>query len=684
MAKIATNDELMFLDNLIDELKFADKSLNDDLINIYALSSLNILDDYYGGQLALFVHKQFVSGSMCILKQKMRLAITSCAKKTVTILRTRRRARRTPDPKRPAPANYKPRNGHGSDPNEKTGPGYGPQGFVTAGAAMPYQVGFENEPTATATVQEVTVTDPLSSDLDWTTFSLGDITFGANVVQVPAGLQSYTTTVTTTNSDGSPLLVDVSAGIDLATGVVSWTLRSVDPATGELPFGVDDGILGPENGTGNGTGSVAFTIEPNAGLASGTSFTNTASVVFDTNAPVATDTVTNTIDADAPSSSVATLPAASPANFTVTWAGTDPAGGSGVATYNVYVSTDGGAFSAFQLGTTATSAPFNGAQGHTYAFVSVATDNAGNVQTFPANPQATTLVPVQAPTALSAVAGTGTLGGTLALTATLTAGGAPLAGQAVSFTLNVGGTTTAVGTATTDAAGVATLANLSLAGLNAGTSPGAVGASFAGDLTHAGSTAGGDLTIAPAPTQQPVVVVMPKPVPLVTVQSVLWQTVKIGKGKHAKSTRELVVTFSGALERASAQNLNDYHLVAAGKDKKFGTRDDTKVKLAAPTYAATANPTAYTVTLTPKGTVPKQPLQLTINAAGTLDAAGRPIDGNRDGQPGGDFQATFQGGGIRLAGISQAGFPGRVAPESFDALMAMGHLDRAYRDRGGP
>ena len=32
------------------------------------------------------------------------------------------------------------------------------------------------------------------SDLDWTTFQLGDITFGSNVIAVPAGLQSYSTT----------------------------------------------------------------------------------------------------------------------------------------------------------------------------------------------------------------------------------------------------------------------------------------------------------------------------------------------------------------------------------------------------------------------------------------------------------------------------------------------------------
>src|SRR5262249_26998932 len=51
-----------------------------------------------------------------------------------------------------------------------------------------------------------------------------------------------------------------------------------------------------------------------------------------------------------------------------------------------------------QTGTTATSARFTGQDGHTYAFTSIATDNAGNVQQPPAGPQATTTVDHTPPT----------------------------------------------------------------------------------------------------------------------------------------------------------------------------------------------------------------------------------------------------------------------------------------------
>ena len=171
--------------------------------------------------------------------------------------------------------------------------------------------------------------------------------------------------------------------------------------------------------------------------------------------------------------------------FTVPWAGQDDAGGSGIASFDIYVSDDGGPFTAWLTGTQMTSATYTGQDGHTYAFYSVATDNVGHVQATPATAQTTTTVHVAQPTSLAAVSGAGTYGGTATLTATLTAGGAPLAGQVVSFTLTAGGSTTSVGTATTGSDGVATLRLVSLAGLPAGTAAGAVGAGFAGDASDA-------------------------------------------------------------------------------------------------------------------------------------------------------------------------------------------------------
>ena len=112
---------------------------------------------------------------------------------------------------------------------------------------------------------------------------------------------------------------------------------------------------------------------------------------------VGTDNVLLNVTAPAavlPSSSVAALPATeTSANFTVNWSGSDT-GGPGIATYSVFVSDNGGAFTPFLTATTQTSATFNGVNGHTYGFYSVATDTFGNVQTTPSAAQASTTVTV--------------------------------------------------------------------------------------------------------------------------------------------------------------------------------------------------------------------------------------------------------------------------------------------------
>jgi hypothetical protein len=100
---------------------------------------------------------------------------------------------------------------------------------------------------------------------------------------------------------------------------------------------------------------------------------------------------TTKVDATAPSSTVAALPAVlNTQSFLVSWSGSDSTGGSGLKSFDVYVSTDGGAFQPWQTGITQTSATYTGSFGHSYAFYSIATDNAGNREATPAGAQAVT------------------------------------------------------------------------------------------------------------------------------------------------------------------------------------------------------------------------------------------------------------------------------------------------------
>jgi hypothetical protein len=127
----------------------------------------------------------------------------------------------------------------------------------------------------------------------------------------------------------------------------------------------------------------------------------------------------------APTSSVNPLPAVSPPSFTVSWSGQDNPGGSGVASFDIFVSDNGGAFVPFLTGTTQTSAVFNGQPGHTYAFYSVATDFDGNREATPSAAQASTSVPAQVATTTSltsSVPSVSVFGQPVTFTATVSAG----------------------------------------------------------------------------------------------------------------------------------------------------------------------------------------------------------------------------------------------------------------------
>lgn len=264
------------------------------------------------------------------------------------------------------------------DPNALVGPGgYGPEGYLQPQGVWPYTIQFENIGTAAALT--VTLSQQLDLDLDWSTFQFGSFGFGPLNIAVPQGLTQYQTTVSYQNIDHSSVNVLVTLDFNVATGALTASLTSLNPMTGLAPEGVFDGFLYPETGTGDGQGYVSYTIQPRASLVTGTTIDGQASIVFDTNEAIVTDSIVNTIDADQPTSIIAMLPSASPETFTVSWSGSDL--GSGIATYEVFVGYNGG-FSRWLAPTTATSATFTGEDGHTYTFYVIARDHVGNVQFF--------------------------------------------------------------------------------------------------------------------------------------------------------------------------------------------------------------------------------------------------------------------------------------------------------------
>ena len=123
------------------------------------------------------------------------------------------------------------------------------------------------------------------------------------------------------------------------------------------------------------------------------SLENRARIYFLPNDPIDTPLVRNTLDAAGPTSQVAALPSTTTSpTFTVNWSGQDDANGSGIASYDLYGSRDGGIFVPYMSGTTLTSMSFTVIPGHTYSFYTVATDNVGHRENLPTAAQASIYV----------------------------------------------------------------------------------------------------------------------------------------------------------------------------------------------------------------------------------------------------------------------------------------------------
>ncbi len=185
------------------------------------------------------------------------------------------------------------------DPNEKlASPGVGETHTVSVGVPLDYHVYFENVSTATAPAQEIVITDQLDPALDPATLRFTEVQWGDYTI--PISTDDFEFSVRQVINDyraeePRSWWVDVSGEVEPATGVITWTLRTLDPDTAQLPEDVFAGLLPPEDGTGRGQGHVSYQVSPRAEAPIGSVITNQASIVFDTNEPIVTNEVTNTI-----------------------------------------------------------------------------------------------------------------------------------------------------------------------------------------------------------------------------------------------------------------------------------------------------------------------------------------------------------------------------------------------------
>jgi hypothetical protein len=288
-----------------------------------------------------------------------------------------------------------------TDPNNLVGPyGVGGQRWVAGTQGLTYGVSFNNEPTATAPAQKVTVTQALGSNVNLSTIGLPSITIpnGSSNVQVPvlpgsfnpaAGVDEFITNVDLRPAQS--LLVNVDAKLNRSTQTLTWTFSSIDPATGLPPFNPLVGFLPAGAGA-----NVSFSVTPAPGVATGTQVVEQATVVFDGQAPMSTPTWVNTIDNANPISHVSALATASTCpSFRVNWSGSDA--GSGLQGFTIFRSDNGSPYTPWLSNTSAAAATYTGAVGHIYSFYSIATDLTGNVEGGKTSAEASTTVTAAGP-----------------------------------------------------------------------------------------------------------------------------------------------------------------------------------------------------------------------------------------------------------------------------------------------
>ncbi|MGA2581371.1 MAG: SBBP repeat-containing protein [Bryobacteraceae bacterium] len=282
-----------------------------------------------------------------------------------------------------------------TDPNNFVGSaGVGGQRWIGLRQALSYAVSFQNEPTATGPAQQVVMTQPLGANVNLSTLRLTGIVIpnGSSNIEVPvppgsfnpaAGLDEFTTNVDLRPTQS--LFVNVDAKLNPATETLTWTFTSIDPTTGLPPLNPTIGFLPPGAGA-----NASFSITPNSGLATGSQVTEQATIVFVGSSPMSTKTWTNTVDNTTPTSRVKTLPTHSCLDLKASWSGTDV--GSGIQDYTIYVSDTGAAFTPWLTNTPAISATYQGEDGHTYGFYSIARDRVGNLEASKSAAEATTSV----------------------------------------------------------------------------------------------------------------------------------------------------------------------------------------------------------------------------------------------------------------------------------------------------
>lgn len=262
------------------------------------------------------------------------------------------------------------------DPNEMIGPaGYDDQRhYIKPIHNMAYTITYENKSTATAPAHEVYIHDRLDAACyDLGTFGFTSFGWANRQWSVGGSRTKEFTRDVKTEVNGKEITVRVTGKFDSQTGEASWSMVSLD-GKGKPIEDPDLGFLVPNNGNQDGEGFVTFAVVHKHNPQNGSSVSNKATIIFDANAPIETNTYVNTFDTDYPTSRITKVEEQG-GKLVLTIEGSDTT--SGIASYDVYVFRNGGEaeLASWQVTGDTYTLPYDA--NTSYAFCTVATDHVG-------------------------------------------------------------------------------------------------------------------------------------------------------------------------------------------------------------------------------------------------------------------------------------------------------------------
>src|SRR5262249_47735940 len=142
-------------------------------------------------------------------------------------------------------------------------------------------------------LDDVRIVEQLDPNLDPNSFQLSDLQLGDVPISLPQGRGSFTGEFNLVQTQG--YVLQVTAGVDVTTGIATWEIRAIDPETGLLLNDPNVGFLQPGQ-----TARVGYTIRANPSSRTGDQINAGVRVIYGTDAPLDSNVVTNTLDAVAP------------------------------------------------------------------------------------------------------------------------------------------------------------------------------------------------------------------------------------------------------------------------------------------------------------------------------------------------------------------------------------------------